>query len=236
MLTDDLVSYWKLDESSGNATDSHSSNTLTNANVTYDAGKIGNGALFNSTTDRFSSTSSDFAFERSDTVSFSFWIKWTGQADKVLLSRQKGDGDPWQGYNIQSTATGTKLRIEFINSISGGNYFLIDTTNAVFTSTGVWYHVVVTYSGNSNTSGITIYINGSSVALSGGTNALSGSIVGSYEFNLGNRYLSSFNIDAMLDEVGIWSRVLTSNEVTLLYNSGVGLAYPFNQGGFLAFF
>ena len=46
-LTDNLVSYWKLDESSGNAADSVGSNTLTNTNtVTYSAGKINNGADF----------------------------------------------------------------------------------------------------------------------------------------------------------------------------------------------
>lgn len=34
-----------------------------------------------------------------------------------------------------------------------------------------------------------------------------------------------------IDEIGIWSRIITSGEVTSLYNSGAGLAYPFTGGG-----
>jgi hypothetical protein len=30
-----------------------------------------------------------------------------------------------------------------------------------------------------------------------------------------------------IDEVGIWSRALTSGEISDLYNSGSGLSYPF---------
>ena len=47
MLTDNLISHWKLDESSGNAADSHGSNTLTNNGSTpFVAAKINNGADF----------------------------------------------------------------------------------------------------------------------------------------------------------------------------------------------
>jgi len=36
--------------------------------------------------------------------------------------------------------------------------------------------------------------------------------------------------DGMIDEVGVWSRLLTSDEVTTLYNAGAGLSYPFSSG------
>ena len=32
--------------------------------------------------------------------------------------------------------------------------------------------------------------------------------------------------DGLIDEVGVWSRLLTADEKTALYNSGSGLAYP----------
>ena len=35
-------------------------------------------------------------------------------------------------------------------------------------------------------------------------------------------------LDGLVDEVGMWSRVLTSGELDTLYNSGAGLAYPFS--------
>jgi len=33
--------------------------------------------------------------------------------------------------------------------------------------------------------------------------------------------------DGNIDEVGIWDRILTTDEITELYNAGAGLAYPF---------
>jgi len=54
-----LVSYWKLDEQSGNAIDSVSGNTLTNNSVTYGDGKIGNGAVLNGSSGYLSITNSN---------------------------------------------------------------------------------------------------------------------------------------------------------------------------------
>jgi hypothetical protein len=34
-------------------------------------------------------------------------------------------------------------------------------------------------------------------------------------------------LDGAVDEVGFWKRVLTAQERTALYNSGLGLTYPF---------
>jgi len=42
--------------------------------------------------------------------------------------------------------------------------------------------------------------------------------------------LSTADFDGLIDEVGIWSRALNSTEVSELYNSGSGLAYPFTTG------
>ena len=36
-------------------------------------------------------------------------------------------------------------------------------------------------------------------------------------------------LNCYIDEVGIWSRTLTSTEVSDLYNSGSGLQYPFSS-------
>ena len=42
-ISDNLISYYKFDESSGNASDSVGSNTGTNTGLTYSAGIINNG-------------------------------------------------------------------------------------------------------------------------------------------------------------------------------------------------
>lgn len=59
-LTDNLVSYWKLDESSGNASDSVGSNTLTNNGTAgYASGKINNAVDFGTGDNLFFNCSPD---------------------------------------------------------------------------------------------------------------------------------------------------------------------------------
>ena len=38
---------------------------------------------------------------------------------------------------------------------------------------------------------------------------------------------TTFSFNGQLDEVGIWNRTLTQNEINELYNIGIGKQYPF---------
>jgi hypothetical protein len=84
-------------------------------------------------------------------------------------------------------------------------------------SAGAWVHVVITHNGTTEK----IYVNGVLKSTdTGGTLGGNGS-AGFFIFN-------QFNGD--IDEVGLWTRELTLTDVTQLYNSGAGLAYPFSAG------
>ena len=75
-----LVSYWKLDESSGNAADAHASNTLTNNNtVGYSAAKINNGADYGAgNTNKYLRNSGDLIGNyQADIFSISLWLNIT---------------------------------------------------------------------------------------------------------------------------------------------------------------
>ena len=49
-----------------------------------------------------------------------------------------------------------------------------------------------------------------------------------YDFSLGkNLHTNTAGFAGTIDEVGVWGRVLSASEVTALYNSGAGVAYPF---------
>ena len=54
---------------------------------------------------------------------------------------------------------------------------------------------------------------------------------GTADFALGALFIGtpSYHFDGLVDEVGFWKRVLTSQERTDLYNSGSGLEYPFGS-------
>ena len=44
------------------------------------------------------------------------------------------------------------------------------------------------------------------------------------QFFIGNGS-GNYLVQGMMDEVGVWSRALSADEIALLYNSGSGLAY-----------
>jgi hypothetical protein len=213
-LTDDLVSYWKLDESSGNASDSVGSNTGTNTGVTYAASKINNGAVFSGSGSDTSYNFGDSTTLRFGTGSFSlaFWLYLNGTpaADKSLFNK-----DPDGTKFFSTIKTDRTIRIKN----------LINTTTDYYSSAltaDTWYHVVILRDGNTQK----IYLNGTENLTTNGT-AVDISASGS---SLTFSKASNDYFKGGLDETGIWSRALSSTEVTALYNSGNGNQYPFVSG------
>ena len=202
-LTDNLIAYYKLD---GNSNDSVGSKNGTDTSITYSsgAGKINNGA----TTTNGRITNADASF-KIDVMSVSLWVKSSGFGASYRLlcaSQQK-----WSLFAFDNVL---------------GSY---DWAAVAFKSTGVniadgnWHHCVLTYnSGVAN--GSNIYLDGSLslnfTCTSSGT---------AQPLKMFSDAVSSQNASCSIDEVGIWSRNLSSGEVTQLYNSGAGLTYPFSS-------
>jgi hypothetical protein len=90
-------------------------------------------------------------------------------------------------------------------------------------STG-WHHLMVTYDGTT----MLMYIDG--VAQAPITITLDTSInnaSGTGTFGIGKAGYAPFDgPPGDMDEIGVWARCITPAEVTYLYNSGAGKAYP----------
>jgi len=238
-LTDSLVSYWKFDESSGNAADSHGSNTLTNVNTaTYSAGKINNGtSLVRASTQHFTATDSA-SLDLSGDCSFSFWIKIgtapATNAQYAIFFKDANGTDTTRAYGLNySDNAGTKgfQMYLFPTGYTYPGYWNGRISYDLGTAT--WAHVVIVVTiANSNATKAELYINGTSqgnFTLQDGTGATSiQNVADSLYIGYSNGgFQGAF--DGMFDEAGIWSRVLTGAEVTSLYNGGAGLAYPFSS-------
>jgi hypothetical protein len=104
---------------------------------------------------------------------------------------------------------------------AGGSVY-IQQYGGSFNITGSWNHVVATYDGSGGTSGMKIYFNAVS---SSATNPFS---AGSYSslndssqpLVIGGYLGNSDRFKGYLDEVSIWTKELTSADVTDIYNSG----------------
>lgn len=134
-LNDNLISYWKLDETSGNAVDSVGTNTLTNTGVTFAGGLLNNCAVFDANTDVLVGS-------KVTPTSISFWYKWTTPATSVVFFANTTPDNSFQ------TAAGATTWLIWDN-----------TSNRSFATTAktnVWTHIVLTWTG----SGYSLYENG----------------------------------------------------------------------------
>ena len=225
-LLTNLISYWKLDESSGNASDSVGANTGVNNDVTYSAGKINNGGAFNGTSSSLNLGTSTSL--RLSAVSVSVWAKASGNTGFIYTKKSSAaGGHEAYGINLGLYEAG-KICIRIQQTIST---FLDLRVTATFNDSA-WHHYVFTYTGTS----LILYRDGVNIgSVSEGAIYYDGDFPAYIGSSSDGGVLSDF-FSSNIDEVGVWSRVLTASEVTKLYNGGAGLPYPFNTGAFFAFF
>lgn len=203
-----LVSYWKMDETSGiTVADSlNAHNGSGNAAVT--AGKIGNARSFNG--------SSNYISLANPTTNFP-----SGAAAKTLC---------FWGYNTSSAlprsgvflGTASNGQAFFVNAYNGTNMFAggygSDTTTITgFWPAASWKHVCLTYAGTT----AIVYGNGTQVS----ADARIWNLVLNQAF-IGRGGGAFGYWQGYIDEVGLWNRALTAIEISTLYNGGVGLTYP----------
>ena len=219
-LLTNLISYWKLDEASGNAIDAHGTNTLTDNNtVGTAAGKV--------------LTARDF--EKNNSESFSIASNpslQTGDIDFTISCWIKPETVELQFY-VNKSGIAAADREYAVYNFNGILFFIYDPSGAIVQVAsgvtpvpGTWYHIVAWHDSVANQIAISVN-NATPVTLSHST----GVRTNNFQFELGARQNHGFFYDGLLDEVGFWKRVLTADERTQLYNGGNGLSYDDFGGG-----
>lgn len=206
------ISYWKLDEASGNASDSIGSNTLTNTSTTFAAGLINNGAIFNASSSKLVMGSTAF----SSSYSYSFWLyRNSGGSYYGLISKDDGS------TRLLSILSNNSGNIEGTVWLSTGSQSI--TPFAI--SNSVWNHITITVDSGV---AIKVYLNGNliqTIAISFGALTTSfGTWFGADQFSGGRWFL-----DGKMDEIGLWNVAITADEVSKIYNAGRGNQYPFTD-------
>jgi hypothetical protein len=220
-LTDSLISYWKLDEASGDRADSHGANTLTDNNtVGSTTGKINSAADFASASSEYLSHVDNSDLSTGD-IDFTI-AAWVYLADlstfRIIVSKD-------------DEASGSReYFLEFNGSTFAFNLFKATDSQITATwsstpSATTWYYVVGWHDAAANEMYIQVNNGTPDGIATGGSLQASGNA----QFMIGAREYSGFPSywNGRIDEVGFWKRVLTSGERTDLYNSGSGFAYPF---------
>jgi len=226
------ISEWSVWGSSVLATSSQAyynfdgQGSLLNENGAFNltAGKVGTNGVSTYGVSGYSDNDSKVSFNGVTTASYTFWFKGTGQS-KQMMGMGKGGGN--QGFYIQNDAVN---RLQAWARNSADNYAFITPASLY---DGNWHHVGVIWDITNATtnSRIRFYIDGALdiTGYSSGWNNQTAINTGAGVFYLGSDYLAANNYDAIFDEVGVWNKSLTLSDITTLYNSGTGLAYPFSS-------
>ena len=231
-MLDNLISYWKMDESSGNALDAHASHDLTDTNtVGSGTGIISNARDFERGNSEYVGITdhADFSFGNED-FSISLWVKLETAIPP----------DPAMCFIGKTTSTvsansGDEYALGLSHYGGGSLSWTVRSSSAMTQkfwgstlTTATWYHIVVWHDATANVIGINVD-DGTALTAAHTT----GCQDGTNNFLIGAIHGGGDYMDGLVDEVGIWNKVLTSGEITDLYNSGSGLAYPFGEGGVL---
>lgn len=217
-LTTNLVSYWNLD---GNSNDSVGTNNGSDTSVTYSSGngKIVQGAGFNGSSSKIDLVVNSLNYSQPMTVAA--WVKTSSASSGEILSTYNYTGGGNYGWQCAITATG-KAILDVRDSV-GTDY---QATGATSINDGNWHYVVCLWNGTTGS----VYIDGNSTADGTGTMPTASSWPYGYATIGAAKYNSSLTFQyytGNIDEVGIWNRALSTSEMSQLYNSGAGFAYPF---------
>lgn len=159
-------------------------------------------------------------------TSVSLWFYLTStDNDAFCMIHNNNGGTQNRGYFLFTGGVGGGVAARVYNS--SGSY--VETDSASYTpswtvpSVNTWYNYVFVADGTN----ITIYVNNtlrsqSAFAYSIDYGSDSVLIIG------GRDSANGWTFNGRLDEIAIWNRALTTDEITEIYNSGAGKFYPFS--------
>lgn len=226
-LTDNLISYWELEEASGTRDDAHGANDLTDNNTVGQSasGKVGNCADFEADNSEKLTRADNTDLSAGD-ISFTFaaWVFLESKTARMNIITKDGptDGE----YDIQWHDIVDRFQFVVFGTSGFGNSGAAVGDALGSPSTATWYFIVAWHDATANT--VNIQINNGTVDSAAHS---AGVFDGTGVFAIGATDAFGQYFDGLIDQVGFWKRVLTSQERTDLYNSGNGLSYAALAGG-----
>lgn len=227
-LLNNLVSYWTMDETSGTRYDAVGSKHLTDNNtVGYRAGINKNAALFVAAQTEYLSRDDYQVTADNGSFTVSLWYYFANAA----ANRAQGLFDvshSWDALTTQvsiynGVVDGTSLTV--LISDGAGSYKTALSNRSL---TAGWHHVVAWY--DSSDRKIRESLDGNAPAGGEISDALAGvtRYTTAEPLWIGRHTAGTVAyMEGAVDEVGVWSRVLTTAERASLYTGGIGRFWTF---------
>ena len=223
-----LISFWELEEASGTRVDSvtGSGNDLTEngtGGVGQGAGQQGNCADFVAGDLDYLSIAdaSQSGLDITGDMSLACWVKFTSTATQMSFAGKWATSN--KSFYWLHNHTTNQLRFNTVaNGTSGDTNVNVSWTP----SSATWYHVGIAYDASAGS--VKFYVDGSQQGTTQ-TGLNTSMFNGTAPWQMGTYTGSSLPIDGLLDEFGVWNKLLDDTDFSNLYASGTGI--PFDAGG-----
>lgn len=209
-LWDGLTHYWRLEETAGNnRADAIGAETFTEIGGTVSSGTGINGNCVVVTTGSTHYLEGTGAFPAATALTINLWVKSALPSTAFGFLRTDGDSDP--AFSLFNIASLTDVCVPAYMDVPAAN-------NCVDITANTWQMITFTWDGAS------VKKLGQNGAVSAFTDAnlIPG---GASVLILGDPGGAS-SVNYSVDEIGLWSRVLSSSEISQLWNSGTGQFPP----------
>jgi hypothetical protein len=209
-----IVTYIKLDGEVGNIGNGSvvaatigtegTSYDSSGSSMNFESSKVGQGITFDGVDD-YVDLDANAASIPSGTSDFTFsvWVKFTvvPSSAKMILAYGGNNGD--DGYVIM--ATSSSIGIYVLDGVGGAFSAVSNAAPQI----DKWYYLVGTYDHNN----LRFYIDGSVIA----TTESSAGIATATTLRVGNEAGRSYHVNAVIDELAIWSTALIGADVAEIY-------------------
>lgn len=222
-----LVAYWDMEEVSGSRVDEVAGLSLTDNNtVASTTGKVGSlCADFTAANSEYLSVADNATLSMGDIdMTIACWVNLKSKAADSYIIQKYNPTANQREYGLAYSQSNDRFLWATTRDGLGASLVSVLANNFGSPSISTWYFLIAEYNATSNL--ITISVNNGTANTAAQS---AGPFNGTAAFTIGaTQGGTSGYADALIDEVGIWKRLLTSGEKAALYNSGSGLAYPFN--------
>ena len=212
-----LVGYWGFNGNASDQSGNSNNGTVNGATLTSDRfGNANSAYSFDGVSDYINViTNNSLNFQTNNKMTLSYWIKATSLSNSqgsLIINKQNGAGTSQDGWNSNIESNGSSsLRLQ--NGTS--TIFCVAYSNVSSISISTNYHIVQVFDNGTSY----IYINGILVTTAGGCQGLIGD-------NSSNLYIgkptwlasNAKGFNGVIDDLGIWNRALTQQEITALYD------------------
>jgi len=215
VLSTNPLAYWRLngDTLDAIATGNNHDGTWANGSAAYDIGTTllddpdQLSGVFDNDRHVDIANADDFSFTAADSFSAAAWVKVDSDATGYLISKMDNGNRGWALW-MDTSSGGVRLRIGQNTS----NEIDIRTSQSI--SDGDWHHVMFTYDGSTDASGVAIYVDGLLVANNVSDNRLDPGedITNTALMSIGSRNGNN-GFQGQIDEAVVWDRVVTAEEV-----------------------